>query len=124
MATTFDTSADPAIVKMNELFKQYNVNEFNNSVMSGGGRPINIKQQRVSILKLILILIKILKVDYKKKMAIKKGGGNYADDLYNDNSDKNLFNIAYHKGFTVYNGDLKFGEYQFPTDQFPERDRY
>jgi len=124
MATTFDTSADPAILKMNELFKQYNVNDFNNSVISGGGRPINIKQQRVSILKLILILIKILKVDYKKKMAIKKGGGNYIDDLYNDGSDRSLFDLGFNRGFTVYNGDLKFEDYQFPRDQFPERDRY
>ena len=124
MATTIDTSNDPAILKMQELYKQYNVNEFNDAVTSGGGMPINIKQQRVSILKLILILIKILKVDYKKKMATKtkSGGGNYLDDLYN----KDTFYSAYglNKNFTVYNGDLKFDSYQFPRDQFPERDRF
>uniref|UniRef100_A0A6C0CEX6 Uncharacterized protein n=1 Tax=viral metagenome TaxID=1070528 RepID=A0A6C0CEX6_9ZZZZ len=87
------------------LNNQVNLTNFNLGVMKGGGKPINLSKNRVNILKLILILIKLLKTDYKKK--VKRGGD--LNDTYSN---------AY------YMGDLKFDNYNFPINQFPERDTY
>ena len=87
------------------LNKQVNLASFNNGVMKGGGKMISSSKKRVNVLKLILMLIKILKTDYKKKVR-RGGGGNSI-----------LTNASYY-------GDLKFDSYMFPLNQFAERDIY
>jgi hypothetical protein len=86
------------------LNKQVNLASFNNGVMKGGGKMVSSSNKRVNVLKLILMLIKLLKTDYKKR--VRRGGG-----------DSIAANAAYY-------GDLKFDSYMFPTNQFPERDAY
>jgi hypothetical protein len=87
------------------LNKQVNLASFNNGVMKGGGKMIanTSSKKRVNVLKLILMLIKILKTDYKKK--VRRGGGSMATNA-------------------SYYGDLKFDSYMFPVNQFAERDVY
>ena len=87
------------------LNNQVNLRSFNLGVVKGGGKPVNSSKNNVNILKLILILIKLLKTDYKKKV---KRGGNLNDTYTN----------------AFYMGDLKFDNYTFPINQFPERDTY
>jgi len=98
-------AAISAIDSLTDLLnKQVNLASFNNGVMKGGGKmTINTSsKKRVNVLKLILMLIKLLKTDYKKKV---RRGGSMATNA-------------------SYYGDLKFDSYMFPVNQFPERDVY
>jgi hypothetical protein len=89
------------------LNKQVDLTTFNNRVVKGGGsKTVKSANNRVNILKLILILIKLLKTDYKKK--VRRGGNNNSSIATN----------------ASYYGDLKFDSYMFPLNQFPERDSY
>jgi len=99
---------------MSDLLNNHvNLNSFNAGVMKGGGKPINISKNRVNILQLILILIKLLKIDYKKKSK-KIIGGTDIDDLTKSD--------LYSKAF--YYGDLKYDNHTFPSNQYLERDTY
>ena len=60
-----------AIDSINDLLNNHvNLSNFNGNVIKGGGKPVNLSKNRVNILKLILILIKLLKTDYKKKVRM------------------------------------------------------